>query len=358
MITCRTIQIKNIYYMLTYAFEVLKQKNYEEIAKEEFDNVQNLFAAILSKGIAQQLKQGLYREYVSLTEDLPLMRGKLNINGTIKNKIARRQILNCEHDELSENNLLNKIIKKAATVLIRYANVDVTYKAELKKEMLFFNGIDDIDLLAINWNTLKFQRCNQSYKMLINVCYFVLDGLLYSDKKGHYKVASFLDEQKMHHLYEKFILKYYQYHYDKVLSVGARQIDWALEEGVVEFLPTMQTDIALTDKNKALIIDAKFYSHTMQTKAQYDKLTFHSHNMYQIFTYVKNLDPYCSGNVSGMLLYAKTDETVTPNNSFRISGNEISVKTLDLNREFNEIAKQLDGIVRKYFNISVPNHMY
>ena len=47
------ILIQNIYYMLSYAFQVLKQENYREIAGEPFENIQDLFAAILAKGIAQ-----------------------------------------------------------------------------------------------------------------------------------------------------------------------------------------------------------------------------------------------------------------------------------------------------------------
>lgn len=43
------IFIKNIYYMLAYAFRVLRQKNYDNVAAEDFDNVQDLFAAILAK---------------------------------------------------------------------------------------------------------------------------------------------------------------------------------------------------------------------------------------------------------------------------------------------------------------------
>ena len=42
------IPIKNIYHMLAYAFQVLKQSNYEKVAAEEFDNVQDLLAAILA----------------------------------------------------------------------------------------------------------------------------------------------------------------------------------------------------------------------------------------------------------------------------------------------------------------------
>ena len=50
--------------MLAYAFQVLRQKNYEDVASEEFEEVQDLFAAILARGIAQQLKQGLDRKSV------------------------------------------------------------------------------------------------------------------------------------------------------------------------------------------------------------------------------------------------------------------------------------------------------
>ena len=49
--------------MLSYAFTTLNQGGYEDIATEEFENMHNLFAAILAKGISRQLKQGLYREY-------------------------------------------------------------------------------------------------------------------------------------------------------------------------------------------------------------------------------------------------------------------------------------------------------
>lgn len=54
-------------------------------------------------------------------------------------------------------------------------------------------------------------------------------------------------------------------------------------------------------------------------------------------------------SVSGMLLYAKTDEELQPDNSYLMSGNKISVRTLDLNREFSEIAKQLDDIAAEHF---------
>ena len=53
--------------------------------------------------------------------------------------------------------------------------------------------------------------------------------------------------------------------------------------------------------------------------------------------------------VAGMLLYARTDEEIVPDEDYQMSGNRISVKTLDLGQEFPVIKEQLDKIVTEYF---------
>ena len=44
-------------------FQVLNEQGYKNIETEQFDNVAELCAAILSKGVSLQLKRGLGREY-------------------------------------------------------------------------------------------------------------------------------------------------------------------------------------------------------------------------------------------------------------------------------------------------------
>ncbi|MCD8189612.1 MAG: 5-methylcytosine-specific restriction endonuclease system specificity protein McrC [Clostridiales bacterium] len=345
------ILIKNIYYMLSYAFQILRQSNFEDVAAEEFDNVQNLFAAILGKGIGQQLKQGLYREYRSKQEDLPTMRGKINVSGTIKNQIARRQVLTCEYDELSENNLLNQILKTTALILLKSGEVDTEYKDILKKEMLYFSEIDVTEPSLIPWESIRFHRNNQTYQMLISICQLILQGMLLTKERGENRLASFVDEQRMCRLYEKFILEYYRKEFPQ-LHVSASQIAWALDDGNGARLPVMQSDITLSRGNTVLIIDAKYYQQTMQTR--WETQTLRSANLYQIFTYVKNKDAALSGTphtVSGMLLYAQTDEAIQPDNSYQMSGNRIDVKTLNLNGPFPEISAQLDSIAKEFFGI-------
>ena len=153
----------------------------------------------------------------------------------------------------------------------------------------------------------------------------------------------------MERLYEKFILEYYRREHPE-LSAGAPYINWALDDGFDDMLPAMHTDITLARGRTVLIIDAKYYSHT--TQQQFDKQSVHSGNLYQIFTYVKNKEAELAGGpheVSGMLLYAKTDEEIQPDGVYQMSGNQISVRTLDLNQPFETIRTQLDSIVEAHF---------
>lgn len=355
----KSIFIKNIYYMLTYAFQILKQSNYEEIASETFDRIQDLFAAILAKGTAQQLKQGLYREYITENETLSVMRGKLDMPETIKNRIQRKHKLACEYDELSENNLFNQILKTTLFYLLKDDGVDADRKAALKKLLIFFDGIEMLNPSGIPWSRLQYQRNNRNYELLMNICYFVLDGLLQTTESGEYKMTSFSDEN-MARLYEKFILEYYIQHHAYLTEVRAAQVQWDLtgenEKSMIRFLPVMQTDSFLRLDEKILIIDAKYYGQTLQ--GRFDKHTLHSANLYQIFTYVKNQDKENTGNVAGILLYAKTDEDITPDCMFNIGGNQIGARTLDLNTDFKVIAAQLDDIAEEFFGASAAqlNH--
>ncbi len=342
------ILIKNVYYMLGYAFQVLKQSNYDEIASEEFDHIHDLFATILAKGIAQQLKQGLYREYIGKSNNLSVLRGKLNIQENIRNRLQRKQKLYCEYDELSTNNVLNQILKTTANSLLRQPTVKTEHKAELRKRMLFFHDVDEIEPSNIHWNNLRYQRNNQSYRMLLHICYFILDGLLLSTEKGEYRMATFLDDTQMSKLFEKFVLEYYRYHHPE-LKASSSHIAWNIDEGIIEFLPIMKSDIMLKQGDSTLIIDTKYYSKTMQVHHQFDSHKIHSNNLYQIFTYVKNQDANNTGNVAGMLLYAKTEEDITPDCEFVVSGSKISVKTLDLNQSFQIIADQLNAFINSYF---------
>ncbi len=338
------ILIRNIYYMLAYAFQELKQNNYVEIQGETFDNIYDLFAEILARGISYQLKQGLYREYIANNESMQTIRGKINMNGTIANKMRNSNEINCDYDELSENNIYNRILLTTATTLIKHSDVKKEKKSKLKQLMLFFQNVQPIDIHNIRWNTLRFDRNNRSYRMLLYLCYFIISEWLMTTEEGKFKMRGFSDDH-MCRLFEKFVLEYYKKHHPE-LKPCAAQIDWNIEkeQSTTNILPIMQTDILLTIQDRTLIIDTKYYTRSMQK--QFDKVTIHSNNLYQINTYVTEYDEEHKGNVDGMLLYAKTQEEIVSDNSIKKKdGNIIYFRTLDLNTDFENIKKRLDSFV-------------
>ena len=338
------IPIQNIYYMLSYAFQTLQAENYKDLATENFHNTAELCAAILDKGIGIQLKHGLRRDYVSKSESLSTLQGKLNIS--IKTQTMLKKQMICTYDEFSTNIQFNQIIKSTVLLLLK-ANITNSRKKSLRKLLLFFSDVNEIDLHFVNWNQ-QYNRSNQNYQMLIGMCYLVYKGLLTTQNNGTTKLMDFFDGQRMCRLYEKFLLEYYRKEHPE-LTANASQIAWQLDDTENQMLPRMQTDIMLSKNNNILIIDAKYYSH--MTQQQYGIHTLHSNNLYQIFTYVKNKEFELRNyehTVSGMLLYAQTDEDIIPNNTYHMSGNQISVLALDLNQDFSKISRTLDDIAKNF----------
>ena len=97
----KNIFIKNIYYMLAYAFQELQRNQYEDIQSEDFDEIHQLLAEILIHGVSFQLKKGLHKEYISKTESIASVKGKIDIPGTVQHLMQRKcvyhaSMMNCQ----------------------------------------------------------------------------------------------------------------------------------------------------------------------------------------------------------------------------------------------------------------------
>ncbi|WP_462413736.1 5-methylcytosine-specific restriction endonuclease system specificity protein McrC [Neobacillus sp. Marseille-QA0830] len=337
------IKIKNIYYMLAYAYQTLNEAGYKDIQGEEFENIHDLMAAILIRGVANQIKRGLNRDYLTQTESTGNLRGKIDVTNSVKQNTLLRQRMVCHFDEFSPNTMLNQILKTTMLFLLRNGKIKKEQRKDLRKLLLYFGNIDTVHPSSINWSGITYHRNNSSYKMLINVCQLVIKGLLMTTDTGEFRMREFLDDQQMSRLYEKFLLGYFKKEYPQYRA-NASYIEWNVDDGMTDFLPAMKSDITLTFGGKTLIMDAKYYGETLKTNTMFQTKSISSANLYQIFTYVKNKDRTGSGNVSGVLLYAKTEEEITPDHDYQIGGNRISVKTLDLDADWSGIVNQLNAV--------------
>ncbi len=340
-----SIQVKNIYWMIAYALNVIEDKGIQSIGGENFENVYDLCASLMSIALAKQVKRGLNKSYINKRDDSPCVRGKILIKETLLSNNYNNKIF-CEYDEYNENSYLNKIVKTACLYLLKSNKIKDKERAiKLKKYLLFFSNVETINIKLINWNHINFNKNNASYKVLINISYLIINGLLASENNGNIEFREFIDPRQMSTLYEKFILGYYKYHHPSLLK-GACKIDWNVEENS-ELLPIMKTDIMLYNKNtdKTLIIDAKYYNSIFQYNNLYNSKSFQSANLYQMYTYVKNKDIHKTGKVHGVLLYGQAKDDPLVESKFDFDGNEITVTNIELNKDFDTIKKKLESLI-------------
>lgn len=334
-----SIPIQNIYYMLSYAYQTLNLSEYKQIGTEEFQNVNELYAEILSIGIPVLIRGGLSRDYISVEENSNVIKGKIDINATIKKNTLVNKKVAVVYDEFSENILLNQIIKATLVYLSR------SNKISRKKRRLFygllpyFTEVSDVELDLGLWKNVRYNRQNIRYQFIVDVCRYLYEQLLFDESATSQMIKEVQDEQRLSTLYEKFIFAFFKR--ETKYKVSRPQIQWRVDDGFTEALPIMQTDLVLQKDNKTLIMDAKFYSENMVARFEGGSAKQISGNLYQMFAYINNWREKPDETVAGMLLYAKTTAINQPNHIYHIKGNQIFVVSLDLQQDYSGIKTDL-----------------
>ncbi len=344
--TDRSIAIRNVYVMMAYAFRAIRSEGNDRIAAESFDHLHDLFAEILVRGVGTQVKRGLHRDYLQRSDALATVRGRIDITRTAATRSTLRGRLVCEFDEYEPDTPPNQALKSVIVLLIRHGDVAASRRDALRRLLPYLEAVKLIAPTSIRWDALTYHRANATYRLLLGVCELIVRGLLPTQDAGTIKLTSWVSDDAMSSLYERFLREYYTVHHPE-FSPRASTVNWDYDDAYAlgaEQLPAMRTDVTLRGGQRALIIDAKYYGRSMQV-GRWGKTTVHSANLYQLLTYVNNADVNREGSVSGLLLYARTEAPGQPDLDVVIQGNRIGARTLDLNRPWEHLKGQFEDIV-------------
>ena len=330
--------------MLAYSHKELKEREYTRVGSESFDNVLDLYSTILLISVSRLLKGGLIKDYISLEEDLFVIKGKLNLSKTISRNTLYNKKIVVDYDEYSTNILFNKIIKSTLIKLSRSKEISVEKRRSLKKLIPYFTDIDEIILSAIKWHDITFNNNSYRYRFTLKICEYIFKELIINDEDDLLSKELY-DERRLSNIYENFVLNFYKQ--ETSYNVSSPQIKWKVEEDVNNNLPIMQTDIVVKKEDRIIIIDTKFYTKNMLKRSETSKEKHISNNLYQIFAYVNNyVSDFEDSSIEGILLYAKTDEEIQANDRYLINDNKISILNLDLNEDFESIKENLFKVIR------------
>lgn len=342
------IPIRNIYYMLCYAWEMVDKSEEVSLGNEEFDNIYNLLCKMYIKELESLTKRGFNKYYLRNEEALSTLRGKINVSASIKGQTLFSSKLICEFDEFSKDIRLNQILKTTLNLFLKAPNLDKGLREQLIKLRLYFSDINEIKLSKELFYSFRYNRYNNHYKVLINISQLLYEGLITNEKNGEFTFAGCIKENQMAKLYEKFILNFYKVHLDKrIYKVHSPKIKWKLTREVsyeaLELLPEMRTDIVIENKveKTQLIIDAKYYEEVFVSSGWGGGKKIRTSHLYQILAYINNSN--FDGEIRGILLYPTVNEEL--NTIFYINNKIILLATINLNNVWNSIYKFLNSII-------------
>ena len=334
--------------MLSYAWNIWniidEDNNRKEIfGDEKFDNIYNVMGYIISIFLEKLIKRGFYRGYITLEEDLSVLKGKINFSESIKRNTLNYKKLVCSYNILSNDILFNQIIKYSLNKLINYENIDNDIKEKLIKLNHYFIKIKNINVNSRTFKSLKYNRNNMHYKIIINICKFIHKHLIVNKNSDEYSFIDFNEEKRMHMLYEKFVLNFYKMYFrnDRNIKVKNKSIKWQINNN--EYIPIMKTDTMIYSREKCLIIDTKFYKNILIKNN--NKISIRSSHLYQMFSYMSNVNKKFK-TIKGVLLYPLCSDNI--NKEYKIQDKYFAVNTLDLSSDFDIIKEQLINMVKNY----------
>jgi 5-methylcytosine-specific restriction enzyme subunit McrC len=336
--------------MLAYAWDCLDSLEDLQVGEEGFESPEDLYARILSQGTKQLIREGLFRTYNVKNEDLRGVKGKLDIGASLKKNLFAKGRAHCQFDELSFENPFNLIIHSTLHRLINSKKLSIKLKDEIGQTLKRMPYLPISDIRTSDLRSLVFNRFNSKYKLLISVCELIHQSVGLEEQGDESSFVGFLKEKRaLNKLFEEFVYRFYKKKCEQSQKVSRPHIAWqgtAMDEKSQNKLPIMRTDIHIEGHQKVITIDTKFYENTFSSYK--DKASIHSGNLYQIMAYLENLNQKdkksnLNRNHEGVLLYPAVQEEADL--KYDIWGYAVSIKTLDLSKDWEFIEGQLLDLV-------------
>lgn len=225
------IPIKNIYYMLCYAWEAVAERDLVNLAEEEYDHYEDFLATVLSKSVEKCLKLGAERRYQERKITSNTIRGKLDLASSIKgDSLVRLQAI-CNVEELTEDILSNQILKWAITSLAGSKTIKSSLKRGLLKLRTKMIRISDKKISARDFYDVHIHRNNRYYAFPLNIAKLVFDSQALKSKEGQVKFYDFFSEERLWNIYQQFVFNFFSYELEKGYSVSAKKLRWFQASG-------------------------------------------------------------------------------------------------------------------------------
>jgi 5-methylcytosine-specific restriction enzyme subunit McrC len=123
--------------------------------------------------LTNEVRRGLPRQYLTHEDELPVLRGRLNVAQQFTAMAARADRLSCRFDVLSADTPLLRIMKTCVVVLSRYARREGTIR-RLSELRLALVDVSDVRPRELRWDSVTIDRSNLRWRSLLNLATLLL----------------------------------------------------------------------------------------------------------------------------------------------------------------------------------------
>jgi len=352
------IPIRNLFYLLSYVWDVDWEMEWSAIDVDKSSDALNLLAKIITISTDRIIRRGLDRGYKDVSEEMFGVRGRIDIASIIKRNGFTNARLICNFEELDYSVLHNQIIKTTLVNLSHANGLDKGLREEVLDLTHRLKAIGSIELSQNIFSKVRFHSNISNYRLPVAVSKLIYDQLMPNQETGKYQFAN-ITEEKLHTIFEKFVFKFYEKHLNQTIYTGIKSdaLSWQdtyFEDGIDDFLPVMKTDVSLSNSTSKLVIECKFYESALQSRRISGKNlreTFISNHLYQLFAYLKNLEIKNTKDISGLILYAENGKKIS--SVYSMHGHKVSIKTINLDSSPQQINDAMIACLEPFRNLAI-----
>ena len=249
------VPLRNLFGMLEYAYRLRSIQFLPGLIDcESLEGFFERLVRIVTSRASDRIRKGLHREYVRVTERLPLVRGCVNLE--IRLRRPWMVEVDCEFDEHTADLKVNQILTWTLWRATRTGLCGEPVLQSVRKVLRAMLSVVSLTPMAPGDCVLRvYHRLNEDYRSIHALCRLILENLGPSHEIGQHQMLPFI--VNMSHLFELFVGEWLTANIDARYMCQAQQRVQLGDSGDLAFrIDMVVCDTATT--HPLCVIDTKY----------------------------------------------------------------------------------------------------
>lgn len=165
-------------------------------------NFFDIIAYLYSTKLLQELNRGVYHAYRVQSDELPSVRGRINLVHQLRRAYSKSSAISCIYDEFHSDNVLNRFLKAAAIRAVTFSRHPETRK-KASQALLYLDDVEDHLDICLTHKPFVFDRSNKRFQESWRTAQLILSQSAPLSAAGKTQNTSILF--KMNDLFEVYV---------------------------------------------------------------------------------------------------------------------------------------------------------